>query len=285
MQDSFRLPSAVLLMIAMMAGLLTALPAQTAARGDSGSEPQRELALSHEGRGPYYLQVTISRGKVRIHRDRESFEPLSFTLHQHATRPIYFTGRDYYRTSGRRSTGIWVAFDQENFYFDVSPENWTGDFRYEDQALVIPLDTSWYHGVQYGPINLGTDSQSWAEGIFIHLLLRGPGPDHSRDSQGLKEPSHRSYSYRYRPYRDHSHRYSSSYRHYPNKHSPSYRDHSYKRKSYYPYKYSPYYRNHTHSYKRHSHHSYKKYIPYRHHSYKRHSYRSYTHRFSHRNHD
>jgi len=126
-------------------------------------EKERILQLYRNARYGDIIQVNISGGSIAFIGERKGYEPLSFDLVRGERKRISFYHHGKHIT---HSTDIWVAYDNNAFYFDVGDDR---EYEHHTNKIVILDDGRWDEGETYRPKTLdkGTDSQAQDIKIFI----------------------------------------------------------------------------------------------------------------------
>ena len=136
-------------------------------------EKERILQLYRNARYGDIIQVNISGGSIAFIGKRESYEPLSFDLVRGERKriPIYHHDRQI-----TYQTDIWVAYDNNAFYFDVGD-----DPKYEQgtDKIVILDNGRWDEGKTYHPKTLDKSTYSQAQGIKVFIRYK-PLPGRQR---------------------------------------------------------------------------------------------------------
>lgn len=130
-------------------------------------EKERILQLYRNARYGDIIQVNISGGSIAFTGKRESYEPLSFDLVRGERKRIPFYHHDKHITY---STDIWVAYDNNAFYFDVGDDQ---KYEHSTDKIVILDNGRWDEGKTYHPKTLDKTTDSQAQGIkfFVRYKL------------------------------------------------------------------------------------------------------------------
>lgn len=141
-------------------------------------EKERILQLYRNARYGDVIQVNISDGGIAFNGERKGYEPLSLDLVRGERKMVSF----YHH--GKRitySTDIWVAYNNNAFYFDVGADT---EYEHGADRIVILDNGKWDEGETYHPKTLGrgTDSQAQDIKIFIRYKplpgMQRKGPHH-----------------------------------------------------------------------------------------------------------
>ncbi|MBZ0191604.1 MAG: hypothetical protein K8F34_07920, partial [Candidatus Kuenenia stuttgartiensis] len=126
-------------------------------------EKERILQLYRNARYGDIIQVNISGGSIAFIGERKGYEPLSFDLVRGERKRIPFYHHDKQITY---QTDIWVAYDNNAFYFDVGD-----DQKYEQSTdkIVILDNGRWDEGKTYRPKTLDKSTYSQAHGIKVFI--------------------------------------------------------------------------------------------------------------------
>lgn len=126
-------------------------------------EKDRILQLYRNARYGDIIQANISDGRIVFIGERKGYEPLSFDLVRGERKRISFYHHGKHITY---STDIWVAYDNNAFYFDVGADP---KYEHSTDKIVILDNGGWDEGETYHPKTLdkGTDSQAQEIKIFI----------------------------------------------------------------------------------------------------------------------
>ncbi len=121
-------------------------------------EKERILQLYRNARYGDIIQVNISGGSIASNGERKDYEPLSFDLVRSERKRIPFYHHDKQITY---STDIWVAYDNNAFYFDVGDDQ---KYEYSTDKIVILDNGRWDEGKTYRPKTLDKTTDSQAQG-------------------------------------------------------------------------------------------------------------------------
>ena len=127
---------------------------------------ERILQLYRNARYGDIIQVNISSGSIAFNGKRESYEPLSFDLVRGERKRIPFYHHDKQITY---STDIWVAYDNNAFYFDVGDGT---EYEHSTDKIVILDNGRWDEGKTYHPKTLDKSTYSQAQGIKVFIKYK-----------------------------------------------------------------------------------------------------------------
>jgi len=129
-------------------------------------EKERILQLYRNARYGDIIQVNISDGSIAFNGERKGYEPLSFDLVRGERKRITFYHHGKHIT---HSTDIWVAYDNNAFYFDVGDDR---EYEHHTNKIVILDDGRWDEGEMYHPKTLDKSTYSQAQGIKIFIRYK-----------------------------------------------------------------------------------------------------------------
>ena len=129
-------------------------------------EKERILQLYRNARYGDIIQVNISGGSIAFIGERKGYEPLSLDLVRGERKMIPFYHHGKHITY---STDIWVAYDNNAFYFDVGDNQ-----KYEQSTdkIVILDNGRWDEGETFHPKTLDKSTDSQAQGIKIFIRYK-----------------------------------------------------------------------------------------------------------------
>ena len=137
-------------------------------------EKERILQLYRNARYGDIIQVNISDGSIAFNGERKGYEPLSLDLVRGESKMISFYHHDKHITY---STDIWVAYNNNAFYFDVG---YDPKYEYHTDKIVVLDDGRWDEGETYHPKTLGKGTDSQAQDIKIFIRYK-PLPGMQRE--------------------------------------------------------------------------------------------------------
>ena len=146
-------------------------------------EKERILQLYRNARYGDIIQVNISDGSIAFIGERKGYEPLSFDLVRGERKRISFYHHGKHIT---HSTDIWVAYDNNAFYFDVGDDR---EYEHHTDKIVILDNGRWDEGKTYHPKTLDKSTDSQAQGIKVFIRykplpgMQRKGPYHYYPSQ------------------------------------------------------------------------------------------------------
>lgn len=145
-------------------------------------ERERILQLYRNARYGDIIQVNISGGSIAFNGQRKSYEPLSFDLVRGERKriPIYHHNRQI-----TYQTDIWVAYDNNAFYFDVEDDP---KYEHSTDKIVILDNGRWDEGKTYHPKTLDKSTYSQAQGIKVFIRYK-PLPGRQRKGSYHYYPS------------------------------------------------------------------------------------------------
>lgn len=133
-------------------------------------ENERIVQLYRNARYGEVIQVNISGGRIAFSGERRDYEPVSFDLVRGERKRITFYHHGKHITY---STDIWVAYDNNAFYFDIGYDPYYG---HHTDKIVILDNGRWHNGKSYRPKTLDKDTDSQAQDIKVFIkykLLHG----------------------------------------------------------------------------------------------------------------
>ncbi len=129
-------------------------------------EKERILQLYRNARYGDVIQVNISGGSIVFVGERKGYEPLSFDLVRGERKRISFYHHDKQITY---QTDIWVAYDNNAFYFDVGDDQ---KYEHSTDKIVILDNGRWDEGKTYHPKTLDKTTDSQAQGIKVFVRYK-----------------------------------------------------------------------------------------------------------------
>ena len=138
-------------------------------------EKERLLQLYRNARYGDIIQVNISDGSIAFIGERKDYEPLSLDLVRGERKMIPFYHHGKHIT---HSTAIWVAYNNNAFYFDVGKNP---DYEHNTDKIVILDNGRWNEGETYHPKTLGKATDSQAQDIKIFIKYK-PLPGMQREA-------------------------------------------------------------------------------------------------------
>lgn len=129
-------------------------------------EKERILQLYRNARYGDIIQVNISGGSIVFIGERKGYESLSFDLVRGERKRIPFYHHDRHVTY---QTDIWVAYDNNAFYFDVGDDQ---KYEHSTDKIVILDNGRWDEGKTYHPKTLDKTTDSQAQGIKIFIRYK-----------------------------------------------------------------------------------------------------------------
>ena len=133
-------------------------------------ERDRILQLYQNARYGDIIQVNISGGGISFNGKIGSYEPVSFDLVRGERKRITFYHHGNHITY---STDIWVAYDNNDFYFDVGDNP---EYEHRTDKIVILDNGRWDEGKTYNPKTLDKSTDSQAQCIKVFIRYK-PVPD------------------------------------------------------------------------------------------------------------
>ncbi|BBO18852.1 conserved hypothetical protein [Candidatus Brocadia pituitae] len=129
-------------------------------------EKDRILQLYRNARYGDIIQVNISGGSIAFIGERKGYEPLSFDLVRGERKRIPFYHHDRHVTY---QTDIWVAYDNNAFYFDIGDDQ---KYEHSTDKIVILDNGRWDEGKTYHPKTLDKTTYSQAQGIEVFIRYK-----------------------------------------------------------------------------------------------------------------
>lgn len=133
---------------------------------EANAERERVGQIYEDAEYGDIIQVNVWGGRIAFNGKKADFEPVSFDLARGERKRIRFYHHEKHTTY---SAYIWVAYENNAFYFDVGDDS---AYKHHGERIVILDKGKWEDGKTYRPKTLEKDSDSEAEGIKVFIKYK-----------------------------------------------------------------------------------------------------------------